>query len=399
MESDERRQPGLKERSRASDVLRDKVRDQSYIKQYNIQSVLAMLKRYQPVSRTEIARLTGMSPTSITRIVVELLNQGLIHEASGEQRSSGRGRKATNLRIDKEGMYSIGVHLDQSVIRLCVLNLADEALYRGETLVDGECTPKKMAEAAKALFDRMPKITMSDRRVIGAVGVCLAGRVDPWRGYVNSSSWMNWTGCDLQAYFSEAFGVPACIENDVKACLIGEKVRMRIPDAADTVYVLVDKGIGMAATSNGMLVRGVNNDAGEIEFVPFGRVCGGRRDCLADHLSENRLIERAREYDPGIHSLDAILWARNQGMAWADELIADFREVLQNVVELIACIYNPQKLVIGGSVAHKLFPDIAERMGNDAVCLGVDYEESCMTGAGLIAMRRAIVERIEQTLD
>ena len=376
----------------------DQVRDQSYIKQYNIQTVLAVLKQQQPISRTDIAKLTGMSPTSITRIVSALLNQGLIYEASGEQRS-GRGRKATNLRINEEGLYSIGIHLDRSVIRLCVLDMADQVLYRGETLVDGKCTPEKMAEKAKALLDRMPDGVVIDRSLIGAVGVCLSGRVDSWNGWVNSSSWMDWADVDLQAVFSEVFGMPACIENDVKACLIGEKVRMRIPDQSDTVYMLVDKGIGMAATSGGTLVRGVNNDAGEIEYIPFGRKHGGQQDYLANHLSEHRLIERARESDPAIHSLDAIIWAKNQGMEWADELIADFREYLQNVVRMIACIYDSEKIVIGGAVTHKLFGDIAEKMQDDTICLGMDYEESCTTGAGLIAMRRAIVERIGHSIE
>jgi len=376
----------------------DQVRDQSYIKQYNIQTVLAVLKQHQPISRTDIAKLTGMSPTSITRIVTALLNQGLIYEASGEQRS-GRGRKATSLRINEEGLYSIGIHLDRSVVRLCVLDMADQTLYRGETLVDGQCTPEKTAETAKALFDRMPAGIVNDRSLIGAVGVCLSGLVNAWEGRVNSSSQMNWGSVDLQAVFSDAFGMPACIENDVKACLIGEKVRMHISDQCDTVYVLVDKGIGMAATSGGALVRGVNNDAGEIEYVPFGRKRSGQQDYLINHLGECKLIERAREFDPGVHSLDAILRAKNQGKAWADELIDDFREYLQNVVQMIGCMYDPEKIVIGGSVTNKLFGEIAEVMGNDTVCLGSNYEESCMTGAGLIAMRRAIVGRIGHSIE
>ena len=377
---------------------RDRVCDQSYIKQYNIQRVLAILKQRQPISRTDIARLTGMSPTSITRIVTALLAQGLIYEASGEQRS-GRGRKATSLRVNEEGLYSIGIHLERSVIRLCVMNLADEALYRGEALVDGECTPERMAREAKALYDRMPAGTVEDRSRVASVGVCLSGRVDTWQGKVISSSWMNWEQVELKRVFSEAFGMLACVENDVKACLIGEKVRMGIPDDHDTVYMLVDQGVGMAATTGGLLVRGVSNEAGEIEDVPFGRKAGGRQKTLSDYLRQDRLIARAREFDPCIHSLEAILWAQQQGQNWAGELLGEFREYLENTVRMIDCIYNPQELVIGGSVTPKLYPDIVEKMGFENLSLGSNYEESCMTGAGLIAMRGAIVERIGQNIE
>lgn len=377
---------------------RDRVCDQSYIKQFNIQTVLAMLKRCQPISRTDIARMTGMSPTSITRIVTALLAQDLIYEASGEQRS-GRGRKATSLRVNEDGLYSIGVHLEKSVIRLCVMNFADEVLYRGEALVDGECTPERMAMEARALLERMPEDTVADRKRIAGAGICLSGRVDPWRGQVLSSSWMNWEKVELKQIFSETLGMTAFVENDVKACLIGEKVRMNILDECDTVYMLVDQGIGMAATNGGLLVRGVSNEAGEIEDVPFGRRTGGRQKTLSDYLRQDRLIERAREFDPGIHSLEAIIWAQKQGQSWADALIGEFREYLENTVRMINCICGPQHLVIGGSVLSKLYPDIIEKMGLENLSLGSNYEESCMTGAGLIAMRGAIVERIGQNIE
>jgi len=381
------------EPKRVGDDLREKVRDQSYIKQYNIQSVMAMLKQYQPISRTEIARLTGMSPTSITRIVTALLNQGLIYESSGEQRS-GRGRKATNLMVNADGVYSIGIHLEHSVIRLCVMNLADEVLYCAETLVDGECTPEKMAAEARALFDRMPENAVEDKKRISAVGICLSGRIDTWQGRVMKSSWLNWNNVELDDVFSRAFGMTACVENDVKACLIGEKVRMGIPDETDTVYLLVDKGIGMAATNMGLMVRGASNEAGEIEDIPFGK---GRT--LSDYIRQDRLIARAKAFDCGIGSLDAIIWEQKQGREWADELLGEFREALESTVRMIDCVYNPDKLVIGGTNVHKLYPDIVEKMACESVCLGNNYEESCMTGAGLIAMRKAVVDRIGHTLE
>ena len=144
-------QMGVVKQNMRDDASRERVCDQSYIKQFNIQSVMATLKQHQPISRTDIARLTGMSPTSITRIVTALLNKELIYETSGEQRS-GRGRKATNLRVNEDGLYSIGVYLERSMIRLCVMNFAGETLYRCETLVDGECTPEKMAQESRALY-------------------------------------------------------------------------------------------------------------------------------------------------------------------------------------------------------------------------------------------------------
>lgn len=389
---------GRNEKTMMGNEPRDRVRDQSYIKQYNIQSVLAMLKRCQPISRTDVAKLTGMSPTSITRIVTALLNQGLIYETSGEQRS-GRGRKATNLRVNADGLYSIGIYLEKSIIRLCVMNFADETLYRGETLVDGECTPEKMARAAKALYDRMPESIIPDRRQIGAVGVCLSGAVNKWQGVVSRSVQMRWRNVDLKSIFSKEFGLTACIENDVKACLIGEKVRMKIPDEVDSCYILVGNGIGLASTSGGVLVRGVKNEAGEIADIPIGRRPDGKQDYFLYHLNEDRVIAAAKQFDPSVHSIDAILWAQKQGHEWADKIVMDFREYMDYLVRMVNGVYNPEKIILAGSICHKLYPEVGQSVLPGITCLGTHYEESCMTGAGLVAMRSAIIERIGQSID
>lgn len=377
---------------------REKVCDQSYIKQFNIQSVLATLRKNQPISRTDIARMTGMSPTSITRIVTALLNQELIDETSGEQRA-GRGRKATNLRVNADGLYSLGIHLEPSKIRLCVMNFADETLYRGETLVDGECTPEKMAGEARRLYDRMPDGVVGDRARIGAVGVCLSGTVNRCRGIVNRSMQMHWENLDIRSCFAKEFGRTVCVENDVKACLIGEKVRMGIADEVNTSYILIDRGVGMASTSGGVLIRGVKNEAGEIGMTPIGRMPDGSADCFSRHLGKTRLIELARAHDPGVHSVDAIRRAAEQGCGWAQEIVEDFRKHLELLVSMADGMYNPARIILGGGVCGELYPDIAGTLQKEYVELGDQYEESCMTGAALIAMRQAVVELIGQTIE
>ena len=377
---------------------RERVRDQSYIKQYNIQTVLAMLKKWQPVSRTDIARLTGMSPTSITRIVTALLNKGLIYETSGEQRS-GRGRKATNLRINDDGLYSIGIHLEKSVIRLCVNDFADHTLYRGEMLVDGECTPERMAQEARTLYDRMPKNVVGDPDRVGAVGVCVSGAVDPWQGIVTRSGQMGWKQEDVGSAFSKAFGMPACVENDVKACLIGEKVRMEIPDETDTAYLLVGAGIGTAITSGGALVRGERNEAGEIACIPLGLEQDGQIDYLRSHMVESHIVRRAQQFDASVHSVDAVLWAQQKGQAWADELIRDFRCHLRMVLATINCLCNPARIILGGTMFQKISPQLTDILADEHICMGGHYEEACMTGAALIAMRSAVIEMIGQSIE
>ena len=104
-----------------------KIRNQSYVKHYNIQTVLRVLEEFQPVSRTEMVRLTEMSPTSITRIINALINLGLIYETDSVPKSS-RGRKAINLCVKQDGIYTMGIFLTYDRIRTCIMDYGNHIL-------------------------------------------------------------------------------------------------------------------------------------------------------------------------------------------------------------------------------------------------------------------------------
>ena len=109
-----------------------RIRDQSYIKQKNIESILRVLETCQPISRAEISRLTDMSPASITRIVNALLSLGLVSEGSVAL-SAGRGRRAINLRIRPDGMHTLGVCMESGRVRLGVMDFAGNLAACQET--------------------------------------------------------------------------------------------------------------------------------------------------------------------------------------------------------------------------------------------------------------------------
>lgn len=380
----------------------ERVRDQSYIKQYNLQMVMAILKKHQPISRTDIAKMTGMSPTSVTRIVTALLNHGLIHECTtlnaveGEQRAK-RGRKAVYLRVQNDGMYAVGIHLERAVVRLCVTDFGNNILYRSEALVDGECTPLHMAQQAKQLFDRMPAGTVSDMSRIGAVGVCVSGSVDQWSGEVRHSCRMGWKNESVKAAFEQVFGLPACVENEIKACLIGEKVRMDICDEIDTVYLHIGEEVGAAVVSNGMMVRGRQNDAGNIAGIALRQ--GGDADRLWMHLTETGLMRRAQKINPAVSTVEALLEQYERGEAWAKELVEDFVYHFTKTLNMICALFDPQKIILGGNLVRKVGKYFAEQMKDERICLGGSFEEGCMSGAAMIALREAVIDQIGQSAE
>ncbi len=385
----------------------ERVRDQSYIKQYNLQTVMAILKRHQPISRTDIARMTGMSATSVTRIVSALLNHGLIYECSSvsqpEHKSGSsyvkRGRKAIYLRVQTDGLYSVGIHLDRSMVRLCVMDFSNRICYQAAALVDGDCTSERMAQKAKELFDRMPETAVADKSRINAVGVCLSGSVDKRTGEIRASRRMGWEKVQLKEVFERTFGMSVCVENEIKACLIGEKVRLDLRDEVDTVYLHIGSEIGVAVVSNGMIVRGKENEAGDIARISLKRNRCDRSDLLWMHLTEEGLLRRAQEYDPSVCTLDDICRYCAQGIEWAQEMIADFSYHLCTTVEIIDSLFDPEKIILGGSVMQKVRGSLTDDQIDQRICFVSEHEESCVSGAALIALRAAVIECIGQSAE
>jgi predicted ArsR family transcriptional regulator len=97
----------------------------STVKEHNLRAVLLMLLRYEHVSRVRLAELTGLSTTTITNLISELLEQGLVAEEGVERptRRRGVGRPRTSVRLVPEARHAVGVHIGVGSIRMAVTDL------------------------------------------------------------------------------------------------------------------------------------------------------------------------------------------------------------------------------------------------------------------------------------
>ncbi len=378
-----------------------KVRDQAYIKQSNIHSVLRLLREAQPVSRKELTRLTEMSPTSITRIAGALLDRGLVLETH-EKGLAGRGRRALPLTINPNGLYTLGFLVDRDRIRMCVYNFGGQVLHTAQcALPDERHPPEYIAESALALYHDTPRNTIRAPAHLRAVGVSVSGIVDHRTGVVEDSIQMRWRGIDLRGAFETAFGLPCRVENDAKAAIIGEKTRLGIDAETDTAYLyLAQSGIATAITSGGALVRGERNAAGEVAHIslsPSDILCEcGQHGCLQLHLVEHYLVQRAQKIDPAVQSLEGILAAFRQQLAWAEVMVSDFRRHLTLVIALLDSFCNPAKIIICGSTLDQLV-DLLDESALDAhVILANDFAGASVLGAAIIAMQHAVEERLAE---
>lgn len=366
--------------------------DQSYIKRHNIERLLATLERCQPVSRTELARLTEMSSASVTRFVSALSALGLVKEVSVTD-SAGRGRKAVNLCTAPDGMYALGCHIDPRSVRVCLMDFSHQ--LRGVTevaLAEHDHRPERLAEIIR---EQSARLTPEHPERLRSCGVSVSGRMDADNGIVGASTAFGWHNLDLATPLSQALGMPVQVENDVRACLTWEATRLGIRDAGkDVAYLYLGRtGIGFATMVGGRLVRGLNNAAGEIEDVYLNM-----NECLNEHLMEISLVERARRFSPAVSGIGDILDAYRMGLTWARLLMDDFTGHLNIVLQLMRAFLDPDRLILGGDITDALRAQPGLLPDGDYT-FGERFEDACAQGAATIALGSALHQRIDAAMD
>lgn len=366
--------------------------DQAYIKQHNIESLLSTLERCQPVSRTELAHLTEMSSASVTRFISALSALGLVKEVSHTD-SAGRGRKAVNLETAPDGMFTLGCHFDTHSLRVCLMDFSSRVRSVSETVLpSNDYRPEVLAEIAK---EQAARLMPEDPQRLRGAGVSVSGRLDHKTGLVAASQALGWNNVDLATPFSEVLGLPVMVENDVRACLTWESMRLGLNDAGeDCAYLYLGRtGIGFACTANGRMVRGLNNSAGEIEEVPLNV-----NERLNEHLMELSMVDRARRFSPSVNNIQDILKAHRMGLTWARLLMDDFINHLNIVIQLVRAILDPHCLILGGDTTDALrrTPGL---LPEGLFTYGEQFEDACARGAAVIAMQSALHERIKEAMD
>ncbi|MFP5108808.1 ROK family transcriptional regulator [Neobacillus sp. C211] len=332
--------------------------DQLLMKKQNKNLVLDIVKNHSPISRMEIAKVTGMSPTSITRIINELQLQGFVRET--ELVTSGVGRKAALLDVCGDVLYTIGVEIDTLMIKIGIVNYVGEivawqSISREATEGYNE-TLEKVNRNVKGLID---KNRIPTERII-AIGVGLPGSIDYKNGVVTVSDQLKWKNVNLAEDLHQLTHFAVIIDNELKMKIEAENFKGMAKDSQNAVLVGIGSGIGAAIILNGEIYRGESNNAGEIGHTvinPTGNVCNcGKIGCLATYISEGALIADSRKVKE-IDSIDEVFDSYRNGESWAINIMDRTTTYIALAISNILCLYNPEVIILSGNTIENL-PEI-----------------------------------------
>jgi predicted NBD/HSP70 family sugar kinase len=329
--------------------------DTSAVREQNSSLLLELIWRERQISRADISRRTGLSPSTVSAIVAELREASLVREI-GAGASRG-GRKPTLLAFCDDAYVILGVELGARHVSACVIDLRGNVRAAAELPNALHDRPREtLAAAAKLAADCMHAARVSRKQLIG-IGIAVASPVDPGRpGRLSELFLPAWSGIDLRATFAESHGVPVFMENDANMGALAERFWGAGQDAAAIAYIKVGAGIGAGFVFGGELYRGAGGVSGEIGHIPIdpnGPCCiCGNRGCIAMYIGAAALSEQARaRFGEGApHTVAEIVRRAKSGDIAAREIIDGVGQSLGMVVAGLLNTLNPQLVVLGGEI-------------------------------------------------
>lgn len=250
-------------------------------------ALLRGLYSLRTATRQELAASTGLSFATISNIVGELIDVGVLVEAGRED--SGGGRPVTRLKISPDRGALVGVDIAETYIHVDIYDLALGVIGQAESeLAIEENEPAALVRRVAGVIDEATADAGISRDRLLRAGVSLPGQVDPQRGVsVFAPNW-DWHEVRIQSMLAEAIGLPVDVDNPLRAIAISELWFGAGRLVNNVATINLGTGVGAGLAIDGDLVRGTSNTAGEwghTTLVFGGRLCRcGRHGCVEAYL-------------------------------------------------------------------------------------------------------------------
>lgn len=312
------------------------------------------------VSRADLSRLSGLSPSTVSQRVEALISQGLLEEA-GAGRSRG-GRRPRQLAVPTGGAVVGAIDLGAHHARVGALDLSGRVVQARTLPVRIEDGPEAVLGALLAevatLVDDDPAASRggSATGALRGVGIGIPGPVQHATGRIVSPSRMpGWNGFDVAAFCAGRIDVPVIVDNDANLMALGAH-RTAHSELDHAVYIKAGTGIGSGVISSGRLHRGAQGSAGDISHCrvvadPAPPCTCGNAGCLEAVASGAALVTALREQGVPVSDLTGVIRLIDDGDRQATALARQAGRAVGEILAVVVNFFNPQVVAIGGRLA------------------------------------------------
>lgn len=319
-------------------------------KKINRKIVLEILHFNSPISRSEIADVTGLTRATVTNIIKEFEDLGLIEEVG--KKSGTHGRRKSLLKIRNNAFYVVGVELARDEIRVGIFDTESNELSQERIEIkESDSKDDVMEKLLKTISDSIESSKIDKDKILG-MGVGIPGPVDIEKGIpvMSPPDFVKVGNIPLKTILEEKFKMPVWIDNDSNAAALGEKWYGMGKDYDNFAFVIADIGLGAGIIIDREIYRGSLKASGEIGHNPSCM----RKNCseIESKTSINRLRKVYKDITGKDISTKNILELAKNGDKEARKALKILNENLSYAIVSLVNILSPEAIIIGGRVAY-----------------------------------------------
>lgn len=382
--------------------------NQNDIQEMNQSVIIHLLRKYKGCSRALLAQLSGLKPATLTNIIGDFINWGVVREEGTID--GNKGRRAIGIRLNTDKYRVIGIRLSR---RYFLAGLYDIEGTEIEHCTVGFPKNESTQESFSLIKNQIRKYVESGKdHTIIAVGFALPGPFINTEGRIALMSGSPyWQKILIRDELEKEFNIPVFLEHDAEAGAFAEYWGMSCNPDVNLVYIAAGQGIGAGIIINGKIYKGRLGTAGEIGHICIqtdGLQCEcGSRGCLEKYCSSIALTRSINSrIAAGDYSLlhenctfeDITLAVKQNDYLAVDEYTKACTYLAIGILNVVNS-FNPDIVVIGDElpgvnpglleqivteyVNHHVLPEIAE---NTRIMISRSTVDSALAGAGSIAL-------------
>ncbi|MFJ4675051.1 MULTISPECIES: ROK family protein [unclassified Kitasatospora] len=337
------------------------VADKASLRRTNLGVMLRQLRENGAQSRTHLATASGLPKATVSVLVAELIQRGLVREGELD-RAGAVGRPHRMVELDGRWICGVGAEVGPDHITVLALDLRGTVVHQDRRALDVPAlTPQAaLREVADLVADCLSAVAERGMHTIG-ITLITQGSIDSATGTVTVATNFGWRDVravhELRARLGR-HAPPVLLENDAESGALAEYLAAPGPDTRELVYVTGGIGAGGAGISDGRLLRG--SEIGHMKLDRLDRPCGcGRTGCWEVAVGLQALLDAAADPDDPVHDrsvdlaerLGALLDRADAGEPRTLAALAAVAEDLALGLSVLVDVLNPPRIVLGGYFA------------------------------------------------
>ena len=327
------------------------------IKLYNLSTILCALLSEKHASRAWLASHLGLSTATVTNLISELLEQGIVVEDGtlSNRNKNNVGRPQTLIRLVPQSRFALAIYIEVGSIKVALTDIYgksfDNDVVEHPLNLSAEQVLEQVSHVAKTLIQRSG---IGHEQIVG-IGIGASGLVDSTSGENIVAHNLGWSNLHLREYFSNTLNLPVMVDNNVRAMALGESMFGVGLTVEILAFIYGRIGVGAGFVIGNQLYRGMSSGAGEIGHTTVvmegGELCScGNTGCLQTIVSETKLIQAANAI-ADFNSIPEIYDAARAGNHSIKLLMERHATYLGIAIANLINILNPNMIVLGGMFA------------------------------------------------